>query len=373
MQKTLKLIVLILAAIGFIAGLYGLYLRVVDGHQAANYGSYIPWGLWIAGYITLVGTSAGAVAVSAVIYGLRRKDLYPVASISMIVAFVAFVAGMFLVWVDLGHAERFWMLYFETSFNSVMGWMAWFYVIYGILLLIGLWLTRKGAVPALIERFAWLVFLFAIAFAAAEGALFGVIGAQALWESAFTPILFLVEGAAFGLGAVAAACYLLGLLTTDIAKRFGTVLLILLASIALLEFADVITGLYTATPAKTEVLQLIMFGHYWWAFWIFHILLGVIFPAILLLVARGNAIVTGIAGLLIAAMGLASKLNLVIPSLAQPALEGLAESFTGPGLTLTYLPSLGEWLVLIWAVSLAVLLFLLGSWLKTSESSKETA
>ena len=373
MRKTLKIIVLILAALGFVAGLYGLYLQFVNGQQAANYGSYVPWGLWIAGYITLVGTSAGAVGVSAVIYGLKRKDLYPAAHISMIVAFAAFVAGMFLVWVDLGHAERFWKLYLSTSFNSVMGWMAWFYAVYGILLLVGLWLTRKGEVPAFIERFAWLVFLFAVAFAAAEGALFGVVGAQAIWESAFTPILFLAEGAAFGVGAVAAACYLVGLLDTDLAKRFGAVLLVFLAVIVLLEITELLTGLYAAIPAKSETLQSILFGPYWWAFWIFHVLLGVVVPAILLLVARGNALATGVAGLLIAAMGLASKLNLVIPSLAQPELEGLAESFTGPGLTLTYLPSLAEWLVFIWAASLAVLLFLLGARLLHNEPSKEVA
>ena len=373
MQKTLKFIVLILAVIGFVAGLYGLYLRFVDGQQAANYGSYIPWGLWIAGYITLVGASAGAVAVSAVIYGLKRKNLYKIAHVSMIVAFAAFVAGMFLVWIDLGHAERFWKLYLSTSFNSVMGWMAWFYAIYGILLLVGLWLTRKGEVPSFIERFAWLVFLFAIAFAAAEGALFGVVGAQAIWESSFTPILFLAEGAAFGVGAVAAACYLIGLLDTDLAKRFGAALLVFLAVIVLLEIAEVITGLYAATPAKAETLQTILFGPYWWAFWILHVLLGVVIPAILLLAARGNPLATGVAGLLIAAMGLASKLNLVIPSLAQPELEGLAEAFYGPGLSLNYLPSLSEWLVFIWAVSLAILLFLLGAWFLHKEPSKEAA
>jgi len=373
MHKTLKIVVLILAAIGFVAGLYGLYLRVIDSHQSTNYGSYVPWGLWIAAYIMLVGTSAGAIGATALIYVLRRRDLYPIARVGMMVALAAFIGGMFLVWVDLGHADRFWKLYLQTSFDSVMGWMAWFYALYGILLLVGLWLTRSGKAPPVIEKFAWLIFLFAIAFATAEGALFGVVGAQTAWESGFTPILFLVEGAAFGVGALMAASYLLGYLTTDTSKLLGGVLLALLMVIVLLEFSEIITGLYNATPSKSSALQSILFGEYWWVFWIFHGLLGMIIPILLLVFARGKPIATAIAGVLVVSMGLASKINLVVPSLAQEELQGLAEAFTGPGLTYNYFPSLTEWLVYTWAVSLAVLVFLLGSQLLHIGSSEEVA
>jgi protein NrfD len=371
MHKTLKIVVLIVAAIGFVVGLYGLYLRVVDSHQSTNYGSYVPWGLWIAAYVMLVGTSAGAVGVAAFIYIMRRKDLYPLARMGVMAALAAFVAGMFLVWVDLGHADRFWKLYLQTSFGSVMGWMAWFYALYGILLLVGLWLTRSGQVPAVIEKYAWLIFLFVIAFAAAEGALFGVVGAQTAWESGFTPILFLVEGAALGVSVVAAAGYLLGYLTVDISKLFGSVLLALLAVVLLLEFSEIITGLYNATPVKTSSLQSMLFGQYWWVFWIFHGVFGVIVPIFLLLFAREKPLATAIAGALVVSMGLTSKLNLIVPALAQEEMEGLAEAFTGPGLTYSYVPSLAEWLVYIWAISLAVLVFLLGSQLLHIGSSEE--
>jgi molybdopterin-containing oxidoreductase family membrane subunit len=69
---------------------------------------------------------------------------------------------------------------------------------------------------------------------------------------------------------------------------------------------------------------------------------------------------TGIAGGLIAAMGLATKLNLVLPALAQEELDGLAQAFTGPGLTFTYFPSLMEWLVWLGTLGLAGLIVLVG-------------
>jgi len=51
---------------------------------------------------------------------------------------------------------------------------------------------------------------------------------------------------------------------------------------------------------------------------------------------------------------------IVIPGLAIPELPGLEEAFHGPGLTTHYMASLSEWLLFVWAVGLAALLFLIG-------------
>ena len=41
-------------------GAVGVFERVVNGHEGANYTSYIPWGLWVALYVYLIGLSAGS-------------------------------------------------------------------------------------------------------------------------------------------------------------------------------------------------------------------------------------------------------------------------------------------------------------------------
>jgi molybdopterin-containing oxidoreductase family membrane subunit len=43
-----------------LAGIAGVVLRLATGHELAGYGSYIPWGLWVALYAWFVGLSAGA-------------------------------------------------------------------------------------------------------------------------------------------------------------------------------------------------------------------------------------------------------------------------------------------------------------------------
>ena len=65
----------ILAAI--IGGL-GFIGRLVHGDQAADFSSYIPWGLWVAAYIYFSGLSAGAFLLAAATYVFRIRVLEPV-------------------------------------------------------------------------------------------------------------------------------------------------------------------------------------------------------------------------------------------------------------------------------------------------------
>jgi protein NrfD len=350
----------IATAIACAAGIVGLIWRFAGGHQAADYGSYVPWGLWIAAYIALVGASAGAFAFAALVFVQRRTAHYEIAVLAMLVALGAFMAGMANVWLDLGHPFRAWKLLLDTSFSSVMGLMAWFYGVYAVVLLVGLWAVRKGTVPRFVERWAWLAFVFAVVFAGSEGALFGVVGAQPTWESGLTPVLFLVEAALFGLSLVVAAGALFGLLDTRLARRLGYALLALLGVLVVIEWSEFTTGLLASVPAKEEALRAILFGDFWWVFWFLHIGLGIVVPAVILLVGRWHPAPVGIAGALIAAMSLASKLNLVVPALAQEEIDGLTAAFTGPGLTNDYFPSAMEWLVLLGTVGLAALVVLVG-------------
>jgi protein NrfD len=350
----------ILTAVCLALGLVGVVWRFTGGHAAADYGSYVPWGLWIAAYVALVAASAGSCALAAVLFTQRMRSHYRLAILAMVVALGTFAAGMLNVWLDLGQPFRAWKMMVDTSWGSVMGLMAWLYLVYGVILAVGLFAVRHGKVPAFMERFAWVVFLFAVVFAGAEGALFGVVGARPLWESGLTPVLFLVEAALFGVALVTAAAVAFGLVAVSMARRLASTMLVLLAVLLVLEWAEFSTGLRAAVPAKEEALRTILTGPYWWVFWVIHLGLGVVLPAVLLLTRRSSLAVIGIAGGLVWVMGIASKLNLVLPALAQEELEGLEEAFHGPGLTHDYFPTLMEWLVWLGTLGLVGAVVLVG-------------
>ncbi|RMG95983.1 MAG: hypothetical protein D6706_11015 [Chloroflexi bacterium] len=351
----------LIAGVGFLVGLYGLYDRIVAGHAHAAYGSYVPWGLWVAAYTMLVGVSAGAFATAAVIYVRQRAPWYNVARTALLVALAALAGGMLSVLLDLGHPERFWRLFLSTNFTSIMGLMNWFYTAYGIILIVMLWYAWTNPHHASLRYLSFLAVPFAIMFSGAEGALFGVVGARPLWESGLTPILFLTEAALAGVAAVTVGAFLFDQLDDHKAGVLGRTLIALLAVLALFEWAEYSTGLYAGVPAKVEAMRTILFGPYWWVFWFIHLGLGIVAPLALLALGSINRITASIAGTFVVIAAIASKLNLIIPALAHAEIEGLEHAFTGPGLTFDYFPTLPEWMLFIWIVSLALLIFLGGN------------
>lgn len=358
--QTWKKIFWTVAIIGFVIGLYGVYDRLTAGHANTDYGSYVPWGLWVAAYTMLIGASAGAFVVAAVIYIRHVEDWYPVARTALIVALAAFIGGMTSIWLDLGHPMRFINMYISTNFTSMMGIMAWLYLIYGLMLVSMIYLSWTSERKRWLRRLSYLAVPFTIMFAGAEGALFGVVGAKALWESGLTPILFLVEGALAGTAAVIVGSFLFNQLNQSKVAYLGRIMLSLIITILILEWADYSIALYSGIPATADAVRGILFGQQWYVFWIIHLLIGMLIPLLLLAIRPKNILAITAASALLVGTAIATKLNLIIPAQAQAEIKGLETAFTGPGLTFTYFPTMPEWALFIWIGSLAVILFLAG-------------
>ncbi|HHJ06480.1 MAG TPA: hypothetical protein ENK24_03160 [Anaerolineae bacterium] len=397
MSKTLQKIAWAIAIAGFLIGLVGLYQRLFWGHTSTNYGSYVPWGLWVAAYIYFIGLSAGAFLLSALVYVFQIQILKPIGKLALFTALATLVAALFSIWLDLGHPLRAWRMIFKTNFGSMMGWMAWLYSAYFLLLLIELWFAIRADLVACAGEASFKGKLcnfltfgrkdtsseavakdmktlrvlgtigvpLAVAFHGGVGALFGVVGARPVWNSGITPIIFLVGALTSG---AALLTFIVAIWGPDRGSESHRKLLVFLGQITLglllfdllLEWAEYSTSLYAAIPAHTASLRLILFGDYWWVFWIVHLLIGSLIPVLLLLFARRNVAAIATAGALIAITFLSVRLNIVIPALSVEELQGLQNAFTGPGLSFSYFPSSTEWLFFIWTVSLAGLIFLAG-------------
>jgi Ni/Fe-hydrogenase subunit HybB-like protein len=396
-MKNLQKLLWLLAIVGFVVGIYGLYGRMTQGHLDVSYGSYVPWGLWVAAYIYLIGVSAGAFLISTLVYAFGVKRLEKIGKLALFTAVVTLGVAMLSIWFDLGHPERALELMLRTNFHSMMGWMIWLYSAYFILLVVELWFAlradfvawsvRKDVAGSLARFLAFgrkdvsekslardksilrvlgsIGIPLAIAFHGGVGALFGVVGARPYWNTGLTPIMFLV-GALLSGGALLTFVVLIfgpnvgSQEHTETVVFLGQIVLGLLLLDALLEWAEYSIGLYAAIPADAESMRLALFGPYAWVFWGVHVGLGVVIPAAILVLRRRSPTWVGIAGLLIAATFIAVRLNIVIPGLAVPELQNLQAAFSGPGLTFNYYPTLTEWLLEIWIVSTGLLAFLVG-------------
>jgi molybdopterin-containing oxidoreductase family membrane subunit len=140
-------------------------------------------------------------------------------------------------------------------------------------------------------------------------------------------------------------------------------LLALLAVKAYFLWVDYSQALYGQTQEAVAVAGQILFGRYAWAFWILQVLLGIVVPAIVLIPERTSRrpALVGVVAIFVL-VGLAvGRTSIIFPALALPEFEGLIDAFTGPHLTLDYVPSLMEWSVTIGVVGVSTLAFLVGT------------
>ncbi len=403
------IVVLVMLAVGAV----GWYWRLTTGHRMANYSSIIPWALWVAMYIYFIGLSAGAFLISSLVYVFGVERFRPMARLSLFTALVALLMALLQIWVDIGHMGRFYEVYTRPHFLSMMAWMVWLYTAYFILLLVELWFDarrdlvewgRKPGLSGALSRILALgskdtseeaarrdarivkitgalgVFL-AIAFHGGVGALFAVDKSRPMWHTGLYPLMFLLAALVSGGGLLLAIYAFFApdrgteahrALVGDLSRLvLGLVLLY-----ALFTWADFSIVWYGGIPLGVNPLKIILFGKYWYAFWVGEVFLGMVVPIILFSIksTRTSPLWAGLAGLSIVVAFVAVRLDIVIPPLAVPQLKGLAEAAPSPRMSTHYLPSTMEWFVTVGIVGFGAALYALGYRLlpvKPSTSEKE--
>lgn len=369
-RRVLWAVWIVLAAVGA----WGWGARLFLGGMSSSLTSYVPWGLWVASYIYFIGLSAGAFLLSSLVYVFGVRRLESIGRLALYVAVVTLFMALLNIWADLGHMERSWEVFIRPQFHSMMAWMIWLYTAYFVLLLAELFYAlRRDFGKASNAQLAGddrklrilgaIGIPLAIAFHGGVGALFGTVIARVIWHSAVYPLLFLV-GALISGGAL--MTFLVSFLWPrrdaaweGVVQYLSRAVLGLVLLGVLLEWAEYsIPMWYGAGPEYSQLLYL-LFGPFWYVYWIFHILLGVVVPVLLLSRSRKPWVI-GVASGLVAVTYFAERLDLVIPGLVFPELKGLETAYQSHRLTYYYLPSFFEWQVVLGVVAAGIALFYLG-------------
>lgn len=397
---------LILALAGLAAGAFGLVDRLQHGLNPTALGSYIPWGLWVAFYLLFLGLSAGAFLVTIMTYVLGMKQFEHIGPLSAFVVLVALICEVQFILLDLGQWHRALYQFFITpSFTSLLTWM---FVLFNAMLIIyalkTFYLIRgdlvrwskdpeKGGLHGLyglltlgkseytkadrendmrkVHLLAKISLPVGLIFYGTNGAFFAVLLSRPVWNSAMTPLLFVVAALLSGGALIAFLTYVFrqkdplnpdGLCYEDrICLDLGKVILFLLIVFLALEGMQFFVGYQTATIAVVTSLDLIVKGPHWWVFWIVHLLIGSLVPLLLLIFRADDVKSVALACFLIFITFAAVRYNFVIPDLAVYKLEGLEATFAHPRLRTDYVPNLNEWLVSLWIISTGLVVMLLGT------------
>jgi len=379
MSKKLQKYLKILWSILFIIGFAALVTKLATGERFVGYGSYVPWGLWVALYFHFVGIGGGVFVIAAggYIMGLPgfRENIRNI----MIICISAVIAGLLSVWLDLGKPLEFQNIFFSPNFGSMMTFNAWSYTAFVIMMGFIFYLSyKKQNLTDLNDRTGWLLpimilgIFISIAFPSQSGSFFGVVDAKPFWNSGLLPVMFLTS--AITSGAAVLMFYFTIITKNDkpYGASFNYLLKVLVGGVAVYlasEFAEYSIAYWSPNSHTFEAAKLVIEGPLWWTFWI--VLVGGSLLALYLLFSVKTKASYGIAGFIIAVIFVAARLNILIPGQSIAELEGLKEAFHHERLSFIYMPTLLEYLVSFFIATLPVGLSYAGiNLLKKFETAK---
>ena len=367
-KRTLQVLSLLWLA-ALILGSWGMWERFTLGEKLTGYGSYVPWGLWVALYFHAVGISGGVFLAGVLGYFLRIKGLRENLRVTLWVSGISLVTGFFAIWVDLGKPFRAHEIFTSPSFTSMLAFNSW---MYGVFVLVAaacffLSLNKKNASDTN-DASGWLSPLLlvgialAVVFPSQSGVVFGVVEAKPYWTTALMPFLFLVSGVTAGSAALLLVHTFLMkedfLTKAEPITFLRRISLLGLITYFVLEFAEYSIAFWSPASQSRESIELVLFGPFWWVFWLVHVGGGII--AVILLSGNRKMPAVGTGAFIIAITFVACRLNILIPGQAVSELKGLGEAFKHSRLTFFYEATPHEYRVALFLGAFGVGLVFLG-------------
>ena len=254
------------------------------------------WHWQISVYLFLGGLSAGILFFAAIVtlFGKEKQYEGAVKWATLIVP-PALVVGLIVLIIDLSHMWYAWQLYMTFRITAPMSWGAWVLMLVTPISFLWsmsylkeyfmYWRWKKGLlqyVDPVIDwlaknrkLMAWILVPSTIILGIYTGILLSAFNARPLWNNSILGPLFLTSGLSTG----AAAIILLSK-THKERRMFSTIDLVLIA-IELFLIIHMIMGMLAGSQVQIEASELLLGGEFTITFWVFVVILGLVFPAIL--------------------------------------------------------------------------------------------
>lgn len=251
------------------------------------------WHFPISLYLFLGGMAAGIIFFASLFTVLKReKQVQTAIKTGMVIVLFALSIGLIALFYDLTHKLYVWQLYTTVRLESPMSWGAWvlLFITIGSFLWVFSYFTElfptwnlkikwlKEFEQFLIKNrrnLALILLPMSLILGIYTGILLSAFNARPLWNNAILGPLFLVSGLSTG-----AACIILFSKDHFERKLFSQIDLALIF-IELALIVHMIMGMYAGSAVQLEALDILIGGEYTVMFFVFVIILGLIFPAIL--------------------------------------------------------------------------------------------
>jgi protein NrfD len=266
----------------------------VSGRNIPNIDPYLNiWHWQIPIYLFLGGLAAGILFLAGVYTILgKEKEMQATVKWTPFIVPIALIFGLFMLFLDLKHKLYFWQLYTTIRLESPMGWGAWVLMIITPISLLWSATYVKEVFPKWDWKFkflnqfevwairnrkliAWPMVIYAVILGIYTGILLSAFNARPLWNTALLGPLFLVSGMSTG------AATIMLISKSHEEKRIIGRLDLLLIVIELFFITHMIMGSLAGSQVQIDAISIFLGGQFTVSFWVFVILLGLVFPAIL--------------------------------------------------------------------------------------------
>lgn len=251
------------------------------------------WHWQIPLYLFLGGLAAGIMFFAGLFMIIgKEKEMETTVKWATFLVPVALVLGLFALFLDLKHQLYFWRLYTTVRIESPMSWGAWTLMFITPLSFVWVATYMKEAIPNWSWKFniidqmvafavkyrkvmAWAMMMLAIVLGVYTGILLSAFNARPLWNTSILGPLFLVSGLSTGLATI------MWMSKSHYERSVLSKIDLALIAVELFLIVHLFMGFLAATEVQIEAAQLFLGGEFTTTFWVFVVILGLIFPAIL--------------------------------------------------------------------------------------------
>jgi len=266
----------------------------VSGRDIPNIDPFLNiWHWQIPLYLFLGGLAAGIMFFAGLFLIIgKEKEMETTVKWATFLVPVSLVLGLFALFLDLKHQLFFWRLYTTVRFESPMSWGAWTLMFITPLSFVWVGTYMKDAIPNWNWRFnfleqlellaikyrkvlAWFMMMLAVVLGVYTGILLSAFNARPLWNTSILGPLFLVSGLSTGLAAI------MWMSKSHYERSVLSKIDLVLIGVELFLIIHLFMGFLAATEVQIEAAHLFLGGEFTTTFWVFVVILGLIFPAVL--------------------------------------------------------------------------------------------
>lgn len=297
----------------------------VSGRNIPNIDPYLHiWHWQIPVYLFLGGLAAGILFFAALYTILgKEKEMPTTVKWATFLVPPALVLGLFALFLDLKHQLFFWRLYTTVRIESPMSWGAWVLMLITPLSMVWVATYIKELIPNwdwkfdILKKFekiaidnrkpmAWALLILAVILGIYTGILLSAFNARPLWNTSILGPLFLVSGMSTG------AATIMWMSKDHFERTLMSKIDLILIGIELFFIVHLFMGFMASSEVQIQAAELFLGGQFTVSFWVFVVILGLVFPAILeILELRGYKIPVAIPASLILFGGLMFRFIMV--------------------------------------------------------------